>query len=224
MLVADVDLAHRAEKDRARDRDARRRLGDAIVGRLHVIGGEVGAVVELHVLAQEERVGLTVLGDLPAVGEIGNDGLAAVARVAADEVVEHAALAAEIVDGARLMHVEMRRAAGDAVAQHAATLGIGLRCGKLELAAIELGGDVRQRVVRSQTPGGCRGSGAPLQCRLQNLTPVPLETPYPPFSHAVSSTFCIFCYAQALRGYRLHRPVAPEDYTPFLRESRCGPG
>ena len=31
-------------------RDARRRLGDAVEGRLHVLGGELGAVVELHVL------------------------------------------------------------------------------------------------------------------------------------------------------------------------------
>ena len=53
-----------------------------VEGRLDVIRGELGAVVELHALAQVERVGLAVLGDLPAVGEIGNDGLAAVARIA----------------------------------------------------------------------------------------------------------------------------------------------
>src|SRR5262245_54501875 len=223
MLVADVDLAHRAEKDRARDRDARRRLGDAIVGRLHVIGGEVGAVVELHVLAQEERVGLPVLGDLPAVGEIGNDGLAAVARVAADEVVEHAALAAEIVDGARLMHVEMRWTAGDAVAQHAATLGIELGRLQLELGTIEFIRHLGRGVIGAETVS-CSDSGSTtLQSRLQDLATVPLRTPKAPTNHAVSSTFCIFCYAQALSRCRLRRLLAPEDYTPFLRESRCGP-
>jgi len=51
---------------------------------------KLGAVVKLHVFAQEERIGLAVLGDLPTVSEIGNDGLAAVARVAANEIVEHA--------------------------------------------------------------------------------------------------------------------------------------
>ena len=127
VLVADVDLAHRAEqRSCAGWTDARRRLDDAVVGGLDVVGGELGAVVELHVLAQVERVGLAVLGDLPAMGEIGDDGLAAVARIAADQIVEHAALASQAVDGARLVHVEMRRPRGDAVAQDAAALGVGL--------------------------------------------------------------------------------------------------
>ena len=82
MRVAHVDLAHRLEKDRARDGDACRWLGNPVVCGLHVVGGELGAVVKLHVFAQEEGIGLAVLGDLPAVGEIGNDGLAAVAGIA----------------------------------------------------------------------------------------------------------------------------------------------
>ena len=105
----------RLEQHAARDADALRRLADAVEGGLHVVRGQLGAVVELHALAQEERVGLAVLGDLPAMRQIGDDGLAAVARIAPDQVVEHAALGAEIVDRAGLVHVEMRRPLGDAV-------------------------------------------------------------------------------------------------------------
>ncbi|MER2603222.1 MAG: hypothetical protein ABTR27_12790, partial [Candidatus Competibacter phosphatis] len=82
--------------------------------------------MELHVLAQHERVGLVVLRDFPAMREVGNDGLAAVARIAPNEVVEHAALAAEAVDRAGLVEVEMRRPRSDAVTQHATCLGVGL--------------------------------------------------------------------------------------------------
>jgi hypothetical protein len=169
VLVADIDLADRAEQDRARDGDAGRWLGDAVVGGLHVLGRELRAVVELHVLAQEEGVGLAVLGDLPAVGEVGDDGLAAVARITANEVVEHAALAAEAVDGARLVHVEMRRAGGDAVAQHAAALGVGFGRPELELGAVELGGHLGSREVRAEAVGRGQCGGAALQPRLQYL-------------------------------------------------------
>ncbi len=92
-----------------------RRLGDAVERGLDVVRGQFRAVVELHALAQMERVGLAVLGDLPAMRQVGDDRLAAVARIAPDQVVEHAALRAEVVDRARLVHVEMRRAHRDAV-------------------------------------------------------------------------------------------------------------
>jgi hypothetical protein len=36
--------------------------------------------VELHILAQEKGVGLAILGDLPAVRQIGDDGFSAVAQ------------------------------------------------------------------------------------------------------------------------------------------------
>jgi len=49
------------------------------------------------------------------------------------------------------MHVEVRRAGGDAIAQHAAPLGIGLGGGELKPGTIELGGNVRQRAVGPQT-------------------------------------------------------------------------
>jgi hypothetical protein len=70
-LSGAVMLLDRGEQGRARDRDALRRLGDAVEGGLDVLRGELGAVVELHALAQHEGVGLAVLGDLPAVGEVG---------------------------------------------------------------------------------------------------------------------------------------------------------
>jgi hypothetical protein len=38
--------------------------------------------VELHTFAQEEHVGLAVFGNFPAMGEIRDDGFAAVARIA----------------------------------------------------------------------------------------------------------------------------------------------
>ena len=66
------------------------RLGDAIEGGFHIFGGQLCAVVELHILAQEEGVGLAVLGDLPAMRQIRDDRLAAVAGVVPDQIVEHA--------------------------------------------------------------------------------------------------------------------------------------
>src|SRR3954451_21638042 len=108
--------------------------------------------MELHALAQMEGVGLAVLGDLPAVSEIRDDRLAAVARVAADQIVEHAALRAEIVDGPGLVHVEMRWPHRDAVAQDAAALRVRLGCGELEFRAVEF-----ERYVgcRRQSPAHC---------------------------------------------------------------------
>src|ERR687897_338239 len=64
--------------------------------------------MELHALADVERVGLAVLGDLPAVRQVGDDGLARIARIATYQVVVHAALAAQAVDGARLVEIERR--------------------------------------------------------------------------------------------------------------------
>ena len=119
------------------------------------------AVVELHALAQVERVGLAVLGDLPAMRQIGDDGLAAVARIAPDQVVEHAALGADVADGARLMHVEMRRAIEDAVAQHAAPLRIGLRRRQLKLRAVVLQRNIGgEAVARGQTVSPHQRGGA----------------------------------------------------------------
>ena len=154
LLVGRRDLADGRKQRAARDHHAGRRLADAVVGRLHVLRREVRAVVELHALAQVESVGLAVLGDLPAVRQVGNDGLARIARVAPHQVVEHAALAAQAVDRARLMKVEMRRARGDGVFQDAARLRIGLGCLELEFRAVELvGHTLRQGLPRHAEHG-----------------------------------------------------------------------
>ena len=164
VFVAGVDLADRREQCGARDADTGRRLADAVVGCLDVGGGKVRAVMELHALAQVKRIGLAVFRYLPTMREIGNNGLAAVARVAADQVVEHATLGADIADGAGLMHIEMRRAVQHAIAQHAAALGVRLRCRHLEFRSVVFVRDVGgEAVARGQTIGPHQCGGTPAQ-------------------------------------------------------------
>src|SRR5205807_6167776 len=115
-LVARVDLADRPEQRSARDADAGRRFRDAVEGRFYISRCEIRPVVELDTLTQVKCVGLAVLGDFPAMRQIGDDGLATVARITPDQIVERAALSADIADGAGLMHIEMRRAVENAVA------------------------------------------------------------------------------------------------------------
>src|SRR4029077_13574571 len=124
------------EQRSARDADAGRWFRDAVEGRFYVSRCEIRPVVELDTLAQMKCVGLAVLGDFPAMREIGDDGLAAVARVTPDQVVEHAAMSADVADRPRLMHVEMRRAIENAVAHFPAPLRIGLGGGHLEFRAV----------------------------------------------------------------------------------------
>src|SRR5271166_2093090 len=124
--VLRVDLADRLEQDTARNADPGRRLGNAVERCLDVIGSQLRAVMELNPLAQEKRVGLAVPGNLPAVREIGNDRLAAVARIVPYQIVEHAAHGAESADRPRLVNVEMRRAHQNPIAQHAAAFWIWL--------------------------------------------------------------------------------------------------
>ena len=116
------DVGHRREERRARDDHALRGGGDPLVGRLDVLRREVGAVVELHAAPQVEGVLLTVGRDLPALGEVGNDRLA-VPRIAADQVVVHGGLGADVRDGPRLVDVEVGGRGVDAEAQRAATPG-----------------------------------------------------------------------------------------------------
>src|SRR5262249_22637782 len=106
ILVARIDLADRPEQRSARNADASRRFGDAVKGRLYVGRCEISPVVELDPLTQVKRIGLAVLGDFPAMRQIRDDGLATVARITPDQIVEHAALSADVADSARLMHVE----------------------------------------------------------------------------------------------------------------------
>src|SRR5260370_6752180 len=133
VVVARVYLADRPEQRSARDADAGRWFRDAVEGRFYVSRCEIRAVVELDALAQVKRIGLGVPGDFPAMRQIGDDGLATVARITPNQVVEHAALSADLPDGARLMHIEMRGAIENAVAHHASPLWIALRCRDLKL-------------------------------------------------------------------------------------------
>ena len=123
--IDDDDLADGGEQRCARDHDALRRMRDAIVGRLHVVGGEVGAVVELDALAQVERVLLAVRRDLPALREVRDDRLA-VLRAAPQQRVVHRALRPDVGHGARLVDVEVRRRVVHGVAKRAAALGGGI--------------------------------------------------------------------------------------------------
>jgi hypothetical protein len=137
-------------------------LADPIERRLDVLRGELGSVVEQHVLAQVEGVGLAVLGDLPAMRQVGNDGLARIARIAPHQVVVHATLAAQVVDRARLVKVEVRRSHGDGVFHHAAAFGIGLRRGELEFRAVELVGHALGECLPGHAEHRCRGGGRSL--------------------------------------------------------------
>ena len=140
VFVARVDLADRLEQYTARDADALRRLNDPVEGGLHVVSRQLGPVVKLNVFAQQEGVGLAVLGDLPAMRQIGDDGLTAVARVAPDQIVEHASHCTEVEDGAGLVEVEMRRPHRNAHAHHAAVFGIGLGRFELKFGTVEFQG------------------------------------------------------------------------------------
>ena len=189
VFVGRGDFRHRLEQHAARDRDPLRRLGDAVEGGFHIFGGQLGAVMELHALTQMKRVGLAVLGDFPAMRQVGDDRLAAVARVAPDQIVEHAALRAEIVDRPGLVHVEMRRPHRDAVAKDAAPLWVRLGRGQLELRAIEfkrhIGGQPRSPAHRIGARGGC-GAG------LQEIAAVPAGTRNRPVSHRHPSPSHLF--------------------------------
>ena len=81
------------------------------------------------------------------------------APLSADSSQLAAALAAQAVDGARLMEVEMRRSRSDAVAQHTSRLGIGFGCLELKLRAVELVGHALCPGVERQPEGSCPAHG-----------------------------------------------------------------
>ena len=93
--------------------------------------------MKLNVIAQKEGVGFAVLGDLPAMRQIGDDGLTAIARVVADQIVKHASHCTEVEDGAGLVEVEMRRPYRNARANHAAVFGVRLGRFKLKFGTVE---------------------------------------------------------------------------------------
>ena len=93
------DLAHRGEQRGPRHDDTLRWPRDPGERRLHVLGGELGAVVELHAAAEVKGVAPAVGRDVPLPREIRDDRLP-VARVTSDEVVVHRPLRGEVGDRA----------------------------------------------------------------------------------------------------------------------------
>src|SRR5207249_10287541 len=70
MAVAYVDRFHRREQGRTWTAKTFRGKDDTREGGVHIVGREVSPVVELHTLAQEERGGLAVWRDLPALSTV----------------------------------------------------------------------------------------------------------------------------------------------------------
>ncbi len=97
---------------------------------MHIVGGEIGTIVEFHAITKIKSIGFAVRSDVPFVGQVRDNRLP-IAGVTADQIIIHRSLRRHIGDGSRLMHIEMRRGAQDAVTQGASPFGIGL--GGLEL-------------------------------------------------------------------------------------------
>ena len=113
--VTHIDLADARKQRCAGDTDALRRSDDAGVGRLDVLSGARGAIVEHDPLTQKERIRFAIRRDLPVVRQVGDDGLAAVQRIAPDQIVIHTALRAHIVHRPRLMDIKVRRRTRDPI-------------------------------------------------------------------------------------------------------------
>src|SRR5262249_53282128 len=97
--ITHVDLTHGREQGRAWATEASGGRDEAGGGGFHVFPGEIATVVEFDALTQEKRVGFAIFGNFPTVGQVRDDTLPAVARVAPDQVVVHAALGTNIGDG-----------------------------------------------------------------------------------------------------------------------------
>src|SRR5215510_10648904 len=65
--------------------------------------------------------------------QIGNDGLAAVQRIAPDEVIVHRPLRPQVGDRAGLVDIKMRWGTEDPIAQHPTAFGMGLRGAQCEV-------------------------------------------------------------------------------------------
>ena len=97
----------------ARD-DARRREDDLVVGGLHVPGRHHAAVVELHALADLERVGALVRRDRPRLGEVADElGARPVGGIHPHERVVVRPDRVEHRERLLPMRVEARRLGGD---------------------------------------------------------------------------------------------------------------
>ena len=89
MRVPHVDGFHGTKQRRARAAKPLGRKNDALIRGLDVLGGQSAPIVKGDALAQEERVGFAVLGNLPTVCQVRNDGLATIAWVTPNQVVIH---------------------------------------------------------------------------------------------------------------------------------------
>jgi hypothetical protein len=77
------------------------------------------------------------------------------------------------------MEIQVRRAHGDAVAQHAAALGIRFRRGQLELGAVHFHRDGGSGAAHAETVGGRAHGGT---C-LQKLAAVPVRQFHSGYCH-----------------------------------------
>ena len=116
--IPHIDLAHGRKQRGARDTYPGGGPDDALVGGLDIFRREHPAIMEGHTLAQQKGVGLLVGRDLPTMREVRDNRLSTVARIAANQVVIHAALGTHVGRRARLMHVKVRWGTQHAVAQH----------------------------------------------------------------------------------------------------------
>src|SRR5581483_8717547 len=139
--VLDLDVVDRRELSRAR-----RALGRpvAVDVPLDRVGVEVGAVVELDAFAQLERDLLAVAGDLPALGEAGDD---LAVGVDLHERVVDLVVGVAVDERARAHRVEV----DDVVLEHE---------GDRAARRSWLGGGGRRRGRRGGRRGGGRGRGA----------------------------------------------------------------
>ena len=90
--VAHVDLTHGRKQWCAWDTHPGGGPDDTLVRSLDILRRERPAIMEFYTLAQQKGVGLFIGRDLPTVRQVGNDALTTITRVAANQVVIHAAL------------------------------------------------------------------------------------------------------------------------------------
>ena len=172
-LVGRLDFLDRPEQHAARDADPLRRLADAVEGGLDVVRGQLGAVVELHAVAQMKRVGLCVLGISQLCARSGISVWPPSRGSCRIRLSNMHPLRAEAVDRPGLVHVEMRRPHRDADAQPAAMFRVRLRGGELEFRPVEFH---RHRSGAPETPAHRIGSGRERSTALENCTAAPPRT------------------------------------------------
>src|SRR4029453_15036267 len=116
MRINDLDVMHRRKQRLAWHADALGWPDDAGEGGLHVLSGEVGAVMEFDTLAQVKGVDFAVRRNVPLLGQIGEYRYP-VAGITANEVVIHRALRPHVGHRSRLMNIEVGWGAVDRIAE-----------------------------------------------------------------------------------------------------------